>query len=502
MDGNRGGMRLILAARLSTRKTQKGDIGITTQDQQGREWAEREGHTIVAVVADYKSGRIAPWDRPNLKPWVTRPEKMAQYDGILAFKNDRLSRGDWDDEARIRQWASANGKVLVIVDGPQWPPRHEGDRWSWEANAMQAAKEWEDIRERVTRARRRLIDTGALVGLVPVWAYASEGERYSHVAVPTEAGKRYMPEIFERIASGETLAAVAAWTREEGIGSGKISASTVAKMIRNRTFMGDRFFTFEGKRTHLRVEPVVDADLWSRANKRLDNAPVGRRKPVSGVSALLTGGLFCPRCQTYRVATRQLNPPAPMYRIGAGRRPHVHHYYRCAGRYPERKSCGNMVDLAETDVSVSKALALAEEPWKEPRLIKGENHDMELAQISLELQDLPSRDLPDAEEDAERARLRAERDRLLGQPRIPDRWEEVETGETVGQHWAGLDFDGKRSMLLEHVKVYADSAGPSIRIESHLFKLRRIGPSYTVTSELNADRDKRRYKIQGPVAAR
>ena len=77
MDGNRDGMRLILAARLSTRKTQKGDIGITTQDQQGREWAEREGHTIVAVVADYKSGRIAPWDRPNLKPWVTRPEKMA-----------------------------------------------------------------------------------------------------------------------------------------------------------------------------------------------------------------------------------------------------------------------------------------------------------------------------------------------------------------------------------------------------------------------------------------
>jgi len=59
---------------------------------------------------------------------------------------------------------------------------------------------------------------------------------------------------------------------------------------------------------------------------------------------------------------------------------------------------------------------------------------------------------------------------------VPDRWEEIETGETVGQHWAGLHHDGKRAMLLEHVKVHADSAGPSIRIKSHLFKLRRIGP--------------------------
>ena len=121
-------MRLLLAARLSVGK---GQTGIQTQDLHSREWGEREGHTIIAVAADRRSGIVAPWDRPNLKPWVTQPQLMAKYDGIVAYKNDRLSRGDRADEARIRLWAQDNGKVLMIADGPQWPPRHDGDKWAW-----------------------------------------------------------------------------------------------------------------------------------------------------------------------------------------------------------------------------------------------------------------------------------------------------------------------------------------------------------------------------------
>ena len=138
-----GKMRLLLAARLS-RLSANGEqgLGIDTPDERATEWSAREGHEIIAVTADTKSGTVAPWDRPKLRPWVTDPEKMALYDGILAYRNDRLSRGCWDDEARIRMWAKDNGKHLVIVDGPQWPPRDDGDRWQWEAMSIQARKEW------------------------------------------------------------------------------------------------------------------------------------------------------------------------------------------------------------------------------------------------------------------------------------------------------------------------------------------------------------------------
>ena len=92
-------MRLVLAARRKSTKTRDANgreidaIGIETQDKRGREWAERQGHVVVAVAADTKRGTVAPWDRPRLKPWVTDPAMMAQIDGILAYRNDRLSRG-------------------------------------------------------------------------------------------------------------------------------------------------------------------------------------------------------------------------------------------------------------------------------------------------------------------------------------------------------------------------------------------------------------------------
>ncbi len=490
MNDNREHMRLLLAARLSGKKTREGDIGITTQDARGRDWAEREGHTIVDVVADYKKGTVAPWDRPHLRPWVTRPDLMDKYDGILAYKNDRLSRGSWEDETRIRQWASENGKVLVIVDGPQWPPRDDGDFWAWTAQAKQANAEWEEIRERSMRAQRELSDRGMLVGRLPRWAYTSVGDKYNRQAIPTKEGQKYIRQIFQLVADGDSLATVAEWTRAEGVGSGKMSATSIHRTIRNRTYMGDHFYHIDGELRRLKVPPLVDASLWTRANERMKNAPAGRRKPTTGKSALLTSVLFCPRCP-------RGSQWAPMYRINAW----GGYFYRCAGYYPERKGCGNMVDLDATDLFVAQLLSLASDPWKEPRLVEGENHDIELTEIQLQLDDLPKRKLPDVEEDAERARLREERNRLESLPNIPDRWKDVEVcgtcdgseylntceaafhhKESVGEHWANLDYDGQRAMLKRgDVRVYAESprtpelqkllGSPLIRVESRLFRV-------------------------------
>jgi hypothetical protein len=332
--------------------------------------------------------------------------------------------------------------------------------------ARQAHVEWEEIQERTGRSRREIIETGNLVGTLPTWAYISTGKKYHKQAAATEAGRLYIPQIFERIADGQSLATVADWTRQEGLGSGKISASTVRKIIRNRIYAGTRFFNLEGKPTVLNVEPLVDADLWTRANQRLKDAPVGRRKPVSGKPALLTSALFCSHCP-------RGDDVAPMYRVHAW----GGYFYRCHGRYPDRKGCGNLIDLAVTDAAVLTALSMAPDPWTELRHIQGENHHVELAQVKLEIRDLGVRDLPDDEYDAELKRLRARRDELES---MPDHWEEVQTDLTVGQRFTSLDDDGKRKMILSEVKVYAQSYGlpyekmahmPSFRIESRLFKM-------------------------------
>jgi DNA invertase Pin-like site-specific DNA recombinase len=497
-------LRLLLVARLSRKVGKYQGIGIETQDQYGREWAERQHDfttvhgtyrnvEVIDTAPDTKSGRVAPWDRKNLKPWVTRPELIARYDGILAYKNDRLSRGAPEDEWRIRQWASEKGKVLIIVDGPQWPPRHDGDFWQWTALAKAAEDEWNEIQERNVRQQRELRSRGKLVGRCP-WGFVPSGEKYDKTIVATDEGRKYVPQIFQRKADGDSLMMIARWLDSQDAEpkyGGSWSPKSIANIIRNRTYMGQHLD--RSGRLLLTVDPpLVDAKLWQRANDSLTNAPRGRRGPVTGKTALLTGCLFCPRCP-------KAGKDAPMYRVYSRGRGH---YYRCAGHLPQRKGCGNMVHLEATDTMVISLLSMAPEPWTEPRMIPGENYDIPLAEIRLQLDDLPRRNLSDVEEDAERKRLRAERDRLeeANKRARPDRWEDVSICDTcggsqytddceasghrkvtVGQHFRSLAADSRRTMLLDDVKVYAErpldprilqvTAGPIITIESRLFKL-------------------------------
>src|SRR5262245_13223422 len=100
-------------------------------------------------------------ERPNLKPWVTDHAHMAPYDGIVAAKQDRLSRADWSDEARIRLWAEEHGKTLFIVDrNLQWPPIDEDGRERWNNGAEQARREWEATSKRYRRMQRNLRSQG------------------------------------------------------------------------------------------------------------------------------------------------------------------------------------------------------------------------------------------------------------------------------------------------------------------------------------------------------
>jgi len=465
-------LKLLLAARLSKLQQdgQQG-MGIETQDERSREWAEREGHTVIGVAADTKSGTVPPWKRPNLRPWVTKSELMTEYDGILAYKNDRLSRGAWEDETEIRRWAMQHGKVLIIADGPWWPPRHEGDRWAWEANAAQAHKEWEEGRERSIRQRTKLMELGKLVDRLP-WGYMSVGPRYDHHPETTEQGREYAPLIFEKVRDGMPLAKIADWLDSEGVRTnGKMlvawSPKTVLRMVRNPIYYGSKQ---DAKGVEvMQVPALVDAALWEAANKALSTTKRGRRGPASGKPALLTSVLFCQRCHLNGIES-------PMRRI----KPIQGYHYRCWGTGQNPKGCGNMVPLDATDVLAINMLSLASDPWTEIQTIPGTSYEVDRAKIRLQMRELSSRGLS-------REAFQAESDRLWDvleaiptdtEPKV----ETVETGETVGEHWVKLDREGRRAMMLEDVRFYADNpracwvhnhqlAGPVLRIESRLFKI-------------------------------
>jgi DNA invertase Pin-like site-specific DNA recombinase len=326
------------------------------------------------------------------------------------------------------------------------------------------------LSEQVSLAVSRVRGNGGYWGNTH-WGYSITGDKYHKGLVRTDEGTRYIPEVFQRVADGQSCHQVAEWLRS-GPRPG-ISDKTVYKMIRNRIYAGTKMANGVAV---AKVPPLVDAKLWTAANNRLSNGKRGRRTPARGKPALLTSVLFCPRCP-------RDGAYAPMYRI----RPQntrkdgtktVTEYYRCRGHAPELKGCGNMVRLDSADFYAGKMLEQSVMPWTTLERVNGENHDAELAEVQLALSDLPKRGLSDDEEDAERKRLRAERNRLQSLPNTPDRWDEVPTGQTVGEHWAGLDYDGQRAFLVANVKFYAESYTvpetnqrvPMLRIESRLYR--------------------------------
>ena len=439
-------MKVIVAARLSKlQKDGRAGIGLDTQDTRSQAWAEREGHEVITdPIADTKSGTVPPMDRPNLRPWVTKPELMSQYDGIIAYRNDRLSRGVWADEARIRLWAEEHGKTLMIVDGPQWPPRHDGDKWQWEAMATQARKEWEEDRERSMRAQRELRERGKLVGRPP-WGYTSTGEKYDRCLVPTPEGKRYIPEAFEKIAAGESLVQVAAWLTS--VTDHTWHPRTVAeKMVRCTTYRGQRRDA-SGRIVH-ECQRLVSDELFKRANANLDGRPSPRRGQrtdlAGGGAALLSGLVYCgaPGCTA--------GADSPMYRISPPGRPAL---YRCSGRGAQRRGCGASVPLDAADALMDRVMSELRRPVLRPVFHPSTGHQAEIDNLTQQLHDLPLLELPEDEEDTKRAWLRKERREKAALP-AKKAWTEYvaetdEAGEpiTYGSRWASSDQATRRAWL-------------------------------------------------------
>lgn len=458
-------MRVVIAARLS-RKAAPGEtveFPIEAQDRRAREWAEAEGHEVVGTAADFKSGTVAPWDRKNLRPWVRDADKLVRYDAIVVYRTDRISRGTDEDFSRIEAWAADHHKRIIVVGpggGVQYPARDDSDYWQWAATKRQARKEWEDIRSRTMNRQADLLAAGKFVGRPP-FGYTVEGETFDKHLVPTAEGREYVPQIYQRVTDGQTLLTVCKWLDSEGVHPNSRQAvywspKSVSDIIRNRVYIGERTSRKTGE-VLLQVEPLVDPKLWLTAIKALEAPKVGRRGPVRHPQALLTGYVFCGKCG------------APMYQTRAGKDPDGEHpwwtYYRCYGLPPQRKGCGTLVAVPYLDQVVGDAMRADRQPVLTPVYVSGDNHDSELARVQVALNGLSSRGLDDDAEDAERKRLRAERDRLRNLPATEDHWELVahtHSGEEVrnpvewalrddlitnADAWEDADFDGRRKLL-------------------------------------------------------
>lgn len=489
--------RWVLAARLSRmssrdrERAKRGELidGIHTQDQRAAEWAHSEGDAIVHVTRDRNvSGAVPPWERPELGPWLTEPEKIVQYDGLLAYEVSRASR-DYADVAWLRKWAERHHKELYIIkERLRWPDDRDGVLWG--VAAERAYQERQDMIEKTTRELTALRNAGKLTGKPP-WGYTSTGSKYDRRLIPTETGRKYIPAIFEYVIDGWSLKRIARWLEDLGVPPPRLASElddnevpadsggwwppSVGLIIRNPTYMGHRCALamvppddveiIDGKPVRFlygsrwilnphwtygevihECEALVSAAVWKRANEALaSRGKRGHSDPEN--RAMLSGALDCGHCDD-----------SPMYRRTPAKQlqeknRYLTVYYRCAGRGAGRQSCGLLIAEDILEAAVDQVITTTFDiPVMVETVEYGNEADIEaeVEKIKFLISQLGSRNLPDDEYDAELARLRAERDRVAFQPRIRDTVKLEPTGDTYAGLWNDLPTAERGPWLTEN----------------------------------------------------
>ena len=280
----------------------------------------------MAATPDRISGRVSPFKRPQLGPWLTDPNRMALYDGILVSKIDRLTRKeDWD----IRQWAEENGKkILVVSPELEWPPPSgeagTATRMIWDSLMNLARGEWENTSTRYLRMQRALREQAFFVGKPPYGYRIVQVDGTEHKTLePDPVTSAIARGMARRYLDGESLHQISEWLTvtaipapqppKERTGKGWTDQA-VRRILRNPAMIGR--IQVKG-RTYLRVDSLISADDHKRILQIMATQP-SHRGVRSRETALLTGILYC------------LNGH-PMYRIQGRKVPSVPDglYYYC-----------------------------------------------------------------------------------------------------------------------------------------------------------------------------
>jgi len=318
------------------------------------------------------------------------------------------------------------------------------------------------VTEQTKLGHDRVDANGAYRYKVP-FGYRLEGPKYYRHLVPDDLGREWVPQIFDKIIGGHSLAEVCWWldslkirfyahdiTRKDDDGSTHVIhhegdpapwwPATVAQLIRNPVYIG-HVATDDGRWVH-ECEPLVDATTFRKANEALSDRARRQRGPrgLPENRAMLRGAIRCPVCGN-RMHKNQSDETRT--RDGS-KRP----YYRCRGTGPAQKGCGLNVRMDLVDGAVNTIMATTfRVPVMLRTLVKGHDWEPELDALAMEFRQLTQRGLSRAEFRAEQDRIWALEDDYRTRPVEDDRWEETPTGELYSDVYAGLPISERGAWL-------------------------------------------------------
>lgn len=354
---------------------------------------------------------------------------------LVCWSLDRLDRRGIAASFGVRQRIEeAGGRVEFALEPSM-------DELTFAVKSWMAQQESKRKAERSAEGMAMARSAGAATSRAP-WGFTVKGAKRAKAFVPTPVGRREGLPVFERVADGESVTAIARELDARRAGGRRWYASTVSAMIRNSTYAG--LTTDSAGNVVHRHEGIVDFATWRRANDALSDPGKKRRGP-GAARHMLSGVLRCGQCG------------GPCYRTPDGPNRSTR-YFRCWGK----PSC-HMVPTGAVNGAVDEVMSrtLGWVPVTRPVLVPGTNWDAEIQACKFELRGLD----PDAEDYDERhAALRAALAELKARPSVPDRWEETGTGRTMRDVWREMT-GAERARLLKDQRFSVRLWRDRIRVE-------------------------------------
>jgi site-specific DNA recombinase len=308
--------RVLAVVRLS--RESEDSTSVERQTQRITEWAKFKGWDIVGWAVDdgVSAIKVSPWDRPQLGPWLA---KAHEYDGIVCWKIDRLSRRT-KDFIDLLHWADEN-KISIHTTDEEMDLSSDVGRMVAQILAIFADFEGRTIKARRKSSYDHLMQLGRFPGGNVPYGYRKikrPGQPGWWLTIDPEPAN-IVREVFERF-TGPGREAVRTIVRDlndrgvltpadmqrkqhdKPIRGTKWHDSTLANVLRNVALLGWR--TQDGEILKdpetgmpLQVaEAILTRAEWDLLQKTLEESSNPKGPNRHGKAPLL-GVVFCGTCK-------------------------------------------------------------------------------------------------------------------------------------------------------------------------------------------------------------
>ena len=330
--------RFIIYTRCSTDDQARGEY--TTLDAQAhhcKNYLEAKGYSISRIVKDngYSGKDLKRPGIQDILKEITPGNQKRSFDGIIFFRLDRLTRNPRDLYALIDLFNKYNIEFLSVQDN--YDSSTPTGRIMIGILGHLSAFERELTGERVKASGIARVRQGKWIGGCLPYGYQliNDGSplpdgRQPHKILPDGKLAPKIKLIWEMAAANKSLMTIAKELEKRGVKSPKgitWRKQSLLNIIRNPFYKG---YVRWARETHKgRHNPLVDHELWERANKMISAKLPGHRfvqKPKTYLY-LLEGLLKCGKCGSHYITTHSIGQHNGRF-----------HYYVC-GRKKQGLGC-------------------------------------------------------------------------------------------------------------------------------------------------------------------